>query len=188
MTILSDGEIAAMLATGKLVITPEPELAIQLQPASLDLRLGNRFSFFRDDVVFHGWPAVIDPRETDVSTMMETIESSQFGIHPGAFALGHTMERVKIPDDLVGVVDGRSSLGRLGVGVHVTAGYIDPGFEGQITLELHNVGVYPVVLHAGDRICQLRFHRMDKAAVSPYAGKYQGDTGAVASRIIEDSK
>jgi len=103
-----------------------------------------------------------------------------------AVVLAHTVERVKIPTNLVAVVDGRSSLGRLGIMVHVTAGYIDPGFEGQITLELLNVGTLGVELFAGDRVCQIRFHRMSAPARKPYAGKYQGDSGAVASRIEKD--
>jgi dCTP deaminase len=107
-------------------------------------------------------------------------------IRPGSFVLAHTAEHVRIPDDLVAVVDGRSSFGRLGIMVHVTAGYIDPGFEGQITLELKNVGPAVVRLYVGDRVCQIRFHRMTGPATKPYSGKYQGNRGAVSSRVNRD--
>lgn len=186
MTILSDGEISIAMADGTLIIEPDPDLETQLQPSSLDLRLGDRFTRFKPEE--HGEERVIDMRHTDVSKLMTTHVGDTVVLGPGGFVLAHTRERVKIPNDLVAVVDGRSSLGRMGLMVHVTAGYIDPGFEGQITLELHNVGEAPIRLYAGDRVCQLRFHRMAKPAVSPYAGKYQGDTGAVASRIHKDER
>ena len=158
-----------------------PDFETQLQPASLDLRLGDRFTRFSEDLT-----DVIDTRSTDVAALMGTWSGDSVVVGLGGFVLAHTRERVKIPNDIVAVVDGRSSLGRLGLMVHVTAGYIDPGFEGQITLELHNVGGHPVRLYAGDRVCQLRFHRMAKTADRPYRGKYQGDSGAVASRIEKD--
>lgn len=191
MTILSDGEIARALAEGSLVIKPAPDLSVQLQPASVDLRLGNLFTRYKSiSHENHGGTQVnvVDVRHSDVGAMMETIEQGIVEIPSGAFILGHTHERVEIPNNIVAVVDGRSSLGRLGIMVHVTAGYIDPGFSGQITLELHNVSSRTVRLYAGDRVCQLRFHRMAEASTSPYSGKYQGDHGAVASRIKKDER
>jgi dCTP deaminase len=178
VSILSDGEIHWYRSEGLLGIDPEPGPS-QLQPASIDLRLGGRFREFhvgqhittRDGPKMHGWT-----------------EPSSLVLKSGAFVLAHTVEAVKIPHDLVGVVDGRSSLGRLGIMVHITAGYIDPGFEGQITLEMHNVSPNHVELFVGSRVCQIRFHRMANKAKKPYAGKYQGDKGAVASRVSQDEE
>ena len=184
--ILSDGEIRDAIETGRIGIDPAPDFESQLQPASLDLRLGPLFTSFTPKE--HGEIRVLDTRHTDVGKLMEAEALDSKVIVAGGFVLAHTRERVKIPNDLVAVVDGRSSLGRLGLMVHVTAGYIDCGFEGQITLELHNVGEFPIRVYAGDRICQLRFHRMAVVATKPYNGKYQGDTGAVASRINMDER
>ncbi len=181
MTILSDGEIAEELASKRLIVEPMPELTEQLQPASLDLRLGTKFSWFPND-----GPIRIDTKDGVPPGAMKTTEAPYLDLWPSQFVLAHTVERVTIPDDLVGVVDGRSSLGRLGVMVHITAGYIDPGFSGQITLEMHNVGTAGIRLHAGNRVCQIRFHRMARASAQPYRGKYQGDMGAVSSRIEKD--
>jgi dCTP deaminase len=185
--ILSDGEILAALKDGSLGIDPMPTKE-QIQPASVDLRLGNQFSSFNETMA----PYSVDTRNGEivghdglnVSRVMTTREVVKtFNLGPNDFVLGHTVERVRVPSGLVGVVDGRSSLGRLGVMVHITAGYIDPGFEGQITLELYNVSPLSVFLYPGDRICQIRFHRMGKSSLNPYRGRYQGDSGAVASRI-----
>jgi dCTP deaminase len=201
--ILSDEEIRLAVESGEIGIDPLPDYGTQLQPSSLDLTLGSTFSVFKNptakvnnlEEVMDGsikrrlQPHFIDTRETDVGSVMEVHRDFPYlNIKPGSFVLAHTVERVRIPNNLVGVVDGRSSFGRLGVMVHVTAGYIDPGFEGQITLELKNVGPAVVRLHVGDRVCQIRFHRMSKPALNPYSGKYQGDEGAVASRINRDNK
>jgi dCTP deaminase len=201
--ILSDEEIRMAVESGEIGIDPMPDFDKQLQPSSLDLTLGSTFSVFKSptakvkdiEEVMDGsikkrmQPHFIDTRETDVGSLMKVHEDFPYvNIKPGSFVLAHTVERVKIPANLVGVVDGRSSFGRLGVMIHVTAGYIDPGFEGQITLELKNVGPAVVRLHVGERVCQIRFHRMSKPALKPYAGKYQGDKGAVASRIDRDHR
>ena len=177
MSILSDGEIAWYRSEGLLGIDPVPG-DDQLQPASVDLRLGPQFREYHVG-------KTISSRE---GAKMSEWTSDSVLVKPGAFLLAHTMERVRIPADLVGVVDGRSSYGRLGIMVHITAGYIDPGFDGQITLEVHNVSPNWVRLFVGDRVCQIRFHRMMQAAKRPYAGKYQGDTGAVTSRSYQDRK
>lgn len=178
--ILSDREIQWYLIEDQLGISPRPG-DDQWQPSSVDLRLGSRFTKYQAVA-----KRVVSTREGVPDDQIKTIERDSITLYPGDFMLAHTVERVKIPANLVGVVDGRSSLGRLGIMVHVTAGYIDPGFEGQITLELFNVGSLGVTLHSGDRVCQIRFHKMSSPAKKPYAGKYQGDTGAVASRIERD--
>ena len=185
MTILCDSEIQRDIESGRIGIRPAPDFETQLQPASLDLRLGNRFTRFLPKCP--GNLGVIDTKYADVAKMMKTSTAEAVEVISGGFVLAHTREYVRIPSDIVAVVDGRSSLGRLGLMVHVTAGYIDPGFEGQITLELHNVGPHAIRLYSGERVCQLRFHRMAKTADRPYRGKYQGDSGAVASRLHQDT-
>ncbi len=178
--VLSDSEIQWYLVEELLHIAPRPR-DDQWQPSSVDLRLGNLFTKYqaRDQ-------RVVDTRQGVPPEQVTALSADSVVLYPGDFMLAHTVERVRIPPNLVGVVDGRSSLGRLGVMVHVTAGYIDSGFEGQITLELFNVGSLGVKLWAGDRVCQIRFHKMSNPAKKPYAGKYQGDMGAVASRIERD--
>lgn len=191
--ILSDGEISDEIRCGNLVIEAlgAPIKNEQIQPSSVDLRLGPNISIFKDTTVDDGswWGKArgFDPHKDDASKLMDSLYMEDgFTLLPGHFLLAHTVEHVKLPNDLVGVVDGRSSMGRLGVMVHITAGYIDPGFHGQITLEMHNVGPLAIQLRPGDRICQIRFHRMARAAEHPYAGKYQGDKGAVSSRLNRD--
>ncbi len=181
--ILSDSQIHNRIERGEIVFEPEIDEEVQLQPASVDLLLGTSFCTFRPDAY-----ACIDPSDKDQLaqlTKAHTLEPGQFFIlHPGHFALATTVEYVKVPTDLVGRVEGRSSLGRLGVMVHVTAGFIDPGFEGHITLELANVGPLPVKLAPGSRICQITF--LPTVGVKrPYGAKrgskYQHQRGPTAS-------
>ncbi len=187
--ILSDRDILARLKQGDLVVDPLDDPDLQVQPASIDLRLGDEFLVFRNPHI-----PFIDPQASDLSGLTEKIvvgRGSPFILHPGEFALGTTHERVRIPADLVAKVEGRSSLGRLAVVVHATAGFVDPGFEGHITLELSNLGRVPVALHPGMRISQIALHQMSSPAQRPYGSpgrrsKYQGQRGPVASRIGED--
>jgi dCTP deaminase len=189
--ILSDRDIRARLAAGDLVIEPIVDEALQLQPASVDLRLGDEFLVYRAARV-----ACLDPRDpATISAAMDRarVEPGEaFVLHPGEFALGTTIERVRIPADLVGVVDGRSSIGRLAVVVHATAGFIDPGFEGQITLELSNIGSIPVKLYPEMRIAQIVFHSMTSPAERPYGASrgssYDQQTGPQPSRVRLDLK
>ncbi len=189
--ILSDRDIQARLNKGDLHIDPSPDMAVQLQPASVDLRLGHNFVVYRLPHV-----PCIDPRDPNsVSHYTEDVnipEGQAFVLQPGEFALGSTMERVRIPADLVARVEGRSSIGRLAIVVHATAGFIDPGFEGQITLELGNLGRCAVKLYPGMRISQIVFHTMLNPAERPYGAdrnsKYQGQQGPVASRINRDMR
>ncbi|MEM9692527.1 MAG: dCTP deaminase [Myxococcota bacterium] len=187
--ILSDRDIRARLLVGDLAIEPLVDPALQIQPASVDLRLASSFVVYRTPLL-----ACIDPRdETTVQGYTERIEigdGEAFILHPGAFALARTMESVRIPPDLVARVEGRSSYGRLAVVVHATAGFIDPGFEGTITLELSNLGRAPVKLYPGERISQVVFHTMTSPAERPYGvgrgSKYQGQVDPEPSRIGRD--
>lgn len=189
MTILSDKTIKKYLKKGKIAIEPlEDEM--QIQPSSVDMRLGNEFKVFR--VVRKPY---IDPKDPeDVASYMEStiVEPGEaFIIHPNEFALATTNEYVKVPDDLVARVEGRSSMGRLGVTMHVTAGFIDPGFEGKITLEISNIGAMPVALYPGQRVCQIVFETMTTPSEIPYGhpsrnSKYMGQLKPESSRIKQD--
>lgn len=187
--ILSDTDILARLRDGGLVVEPLADVDRQVQPASVDLRLGSEFlEFQRTNIpcIHPDDAGEVDDyvRETNVP------DGEKFVLHPGDFVLGTTRERVEIPPDLVAHVEGRSSLGRLAVVVHATAGLADPGYEGQITLELSNLGNAPVALTPGMRISQLTFTRLTSPADRPYGAdrdsKYQGQSGPQASRIGDD--
>ncbi|ESP89678.1 dCTP deaminase [Candidatus Halobonum tyrrellensis] len=187
--ILADTDILARLGEGDLEIDPLDDPDTQVQPASVDLRLGSEFLEFRRTNIPCIHPN--DEREVDeYVTETHVAEGDDFILHPGDFVLGTTKERVAIPDDLVAHVEGRSSLGRLAVVVHATAGLCDPGFEGRITLELSNLGNAPVALSPGMRVSQLTFTELTRPADRPYGvergSKYQGQTGPQASRIGDD--
>lgn len=184
--ILSDGTIRDLLASGRLVL--EPIEGDQIQPASVDVRLGDRFLVFRNHTL-----ASIDPYAIPAELMqpVRVDDEHPFILHPGEFVLGSTIERVGMPEDLVARVEGKSSLGRVGLLIHATAGFVDPGFTGQITLELSNVSPLPVKLWPGMRIGQLSFHRLDRPAERAYGhpalgSRYQGQGGPVGSRYSAD--
>jgi dCTP deaminase len=187
--ILSDRELRARIASGDIGIDPLEDPDLQIQPASVDLRLDRHFIIFRPSNA-----AFLDPRhETpDATEPLVVADGEAFVLHPGDFVLGTTIERVRVPADLVARVEGRSSLGRLAVVVHATAGFIDPGFEGQVTLELSNLGRLAVKLYPGMRISQVVFHQMTSPAERPYGpargSKYQGQSGPQASRIGRDRR
>ena len=175
--ILSDATILEHLKEGSLIVDPLDDLDLQVQPASIDLRLGEVQSTARYGMR-NGVCAAIGVRVHGEVAIMQ----------PGDFTLGCTLERVRIPHDLVAVIDGRSTYGRLGLAVHVTAGYIDPGFEGQITLELANLSDKPITLVRGTRIAQLRLHTLTEPCARPYGhpsrgSKYQSQTGPTAPRL-----
>jgi dCTP deaminase len=187
--ILSDGDILRRLEAGDLVIDPIDDIDMQVQPASVDLRLGEEFLEFQRTNI----PCIHPNREEEVGDyVQETIvnEGDEFILHPGDFVLGTTKERVDIPADLIAHVQGRSSLGRLAVVVHATAGIVDPGYRGQITLELSNLGTAPVALSPGMRVSQLIFTELSAPAERPYGSdrdsKYQNQSGPQASRIGSD--
>lgn len=189
MAILSDKTIKEYLEEGKIVIDPLKD-EHQIQPSSVDMRLGDEFKVFK--VIRKPY---IDPKdEEDIAEYMESStvpEGEAFIIHPNEFALATTQEYVKVPDDLVARVEGRSSMGRLGVTMHVTAGYVDPGFEGRITLEISNIGAMPVALYPGQRVCQLVFETMTTPAELPYGhpkrnSKYMKQLKPESSRVKLD--
>lgn len=189
MAILSDKTIKEYLEEGKIVIDPLKDEQ-QIQPSSVDMRLGDEFKVFK--VIRKPY---IDPKdEEDIAEYMESStvpEGEAFIIHPNEFALATTQEYVKVPDDLVARVEGRSSMGRIGVTMHVTAGYVDPGFEGRITLEISNIGAMPVALYPGQRVCQLVFETMTTPAELPYGhpkrnSKYMKQLKPESSRVKLD--
>lgn len=155
--MLSDGEIREEMEAGRIVVTPEVVVE-QRQPASLDLRLSGNYK--------------------DLSGRENS--GTEYYLMPGEFMLGSTLDNVTLPADIAAQVAGRSSWGRKGLLVHCTAGFIDPGFSGTITLELKNVGPAPIALPKHCRIAQLVFHRLGRPAVSPYAGQYQNQEGPTA--------
>ncbi|HVY28604.1 MAG TPA: dCTP deaminase [Polyangiaceae bacterium] len=185
--ILSDRDLRERLKRGDLVVEPLEDPELQIQPASIDLRLHSHFVVLRASRL-----PCLDPRDipADATERIEVAQGDTFVLHPGDFVLGSTLERVRIPPDLVARVEGRSSLGRLAIVVHATAGFIDPGFEGQITLELSNLGRTAVKLYPGMRISQIVLQQMTSPAERPYGAargsKYQGQMGPVASRISND--
>jgi len=187
--ILSDADILRRLEERDLVIEPLDDPDIQIQPASVDLRLGREFLEFQHANI----PCIHPNSENEVDEYVEETvvdEDGEFILHPGDFVLGTTHERVEIPDDLIAHVEGRSSLGRLAIVVHATAGLCDPGYKGQITLELSNLGTAPVALTPGMRISQLTFTELKTPADRPYGeergSKYQDQSGPQASKIQGD--
>ena len=168
--IFSDRDIEQYIKEGKIKITPSPNLEKQLGSASLDLRLGNEFKIFE-----HSKKPYIDTR--DPSTLEGTTREvhlsngDPFVFHPGEFVLGITLEEVFLPENITARIDGRSSLGRLGIVIHSTAGHIDPGFKGKIVLEMENIGMIPVLLYPETRICQLIFQELKTPTSKPYYKK-----------------
>jgi dCTP deaminase len=192
IVILSDRSLREQLDAGRIVIDPLDESLIQ--PSSIDVRISHLFRVFRNHT-----RGVIDVKE-DMNDLTELIEipvdehgvgDDPFMLHPGEFVLGSTLERVAVPDDLVGRVEGKSSLGRLGLLIHSTAGFIDAGFDGHITLELANVASLPITLYPGMKIGQVSFMQMTSPADNPYGSgahgsKYQGQRGPTPSRYFEN--
>lgn len=177
VVVLSDRTILEQIDAGRLVIDPFDRSL--LQPSSVDVRIEGAFRVFHNNR-----RPLIDVRESteDLTELVEVEDGGRFILHPGEFVLGSTLERVAIPDDLVARLEGKSSLGRLGLLIHSTAGYIDPGFEGTITLELSNVARLPIAIYPGMPIGQISFLQMTTPVDRPYRGKYGGQRGPTASR------
>ncbi len=181
-SVLSDGAILDLVAAGRVRIDPwEPG---HVQPASVDLRLGDSFRVFHNHRA-----AAIDLREppANLTEEVRVAPEDPFVIHPGEFCLGRTLERVELPDDIVARIEGKSSLGRLGLIVHATAGFCDPGWKGTLTLELNNLTRVPIKLYPGLPIAQLSFMALDAPARRPYGSEglgshYQGQVEATESR------
>ncbi len=173
--ILSDKTIAKMLEDGNLNISPIQEG--QIQPASVDIRLGDTFGVVEDS------SSGIITMDREIS--YKTIKTDRYLLLPGQFVLATTMEYIALPDDLTAFVEGRSSLGRMGLFIQ-NAGWVDPGFKGEITLELFNANRCAIELRSGRRIGQLVFAKMDGPACKPYNGKYQGQRGVTGSKVYMD--
>jgi dCTP deaminase len=184
--LLSDGDIRAEVEAGRLAV--EPWDAALVQPSSVDVRLDRFFRVFNNSQYTH-----IDPaqQQDELTALVEPEGEAPFVLHPGEFVLGSTLEIVTLPNDLAGRLEGKSSLGRLGLLTHSTAGFIDPGFNGHITLELSNVANLPIVLWPGMKIGQLCLFRLSSPAEHPYGSavygsRYQGQRGPTPSRSYQN--
>lgn len=189
--IFSDRDIKRLLAEGRIKVTPEPDLNTQLGSCSLDLRLGPEFRVFEGGV-FDPYIDVRKPDQVNSITNEHVVDDGRaFILHPNAFAIASTVEHLELPDDIVARLEGRSSLGRLGIIVHATASIIDPGWRGRIALELANHGAVPVALHPGMRICALTFEPLSTPSDNPYwrkeRAKYVDQSGPAASRVADDA-
>jgi dCTP deaminase len=188
--ILSDNDIKAELDGGRIKIEPMPDLEVALGPISIDLRLGNQFMTFRRTE--QAFIDVNDPSSFEDLTELTNKENHEpFTIHPDEFVLANTLESVDIPNDLAGRLEGRSSLGRLGIVIHSTAGKFDPGWKGRLVLEISNIGTLPVKLYPGMRVCQLLFEKLSSETSQPYtkraSSKYKNQTGIISSKITEET-
>ncbi len=184
--ILSDRTLREQIEAGRIVIEPFDPGCIQ--PSSIDVKIGNLFRVFRNHT-----SAVIDVKlpQEDLTELITIPEEGAFMLHPGEFVLGSTLERIVVPDDMVSRIDGKSSLGRLGLIIHSTAGFIDPGFDGHVTLELTNIATLPITLYPGMKIGQVSFMQMTTQADHPYGSgaagsKYQGQRGPTPSRYWQN--
>ena len=184
--VLSDRSIRRLVEQGRIGIEPyEPEL---MQPSSLDVRVDRYFRVFRNS----RYPFIdVKAQQEDLTEVVEVEDEEAFILHPGEFVLGSTLERVTLPDDLVARLEGKSSLGRLGLLIHSTAGFIDPGWDGHVTLELSNVANLPITIYPGMKIGQLSFVQLSEPAERPYGSKgigskYQGQRGPTPSRYWQN--
>ena len=180
--VLSDGAIRRLIDAGRIGIDPFD--ADLMQPSSLDVRADRYFRVFRNS----RYPYIdVTRAQEDLTELVEVNDSEPFILHPGEFVLGSTLERVTLPDDLVARLEGKSSLGRLGLLIHSTAGFIDPGWDGHVTLELSNVANLPITIYYGMKIGQVSFVQLSEPAETPYGAdaigsKYQGQRGPTPSR------
>ena len=179
--MLSDRTIRRLIDDGRIEIDPYD--AALLQPSSVDVRVDRLFRVFRNNRA----PYIDVKVEQDLTELVEVADEEPFILHPGEFVLGSTLERVRLPDDLVARLEGKSSLGRLGLLIHSTAGFIDPGWDGHVTLELSNVANLPITIYYGMKIGQVSFMELSEPAESPYGSgglgsKYQGQRGPTPSR------
>ena len=184
--VLSDRTIRRLLGEGRIAIDPYDEGLIQ--PSSVDVRVDRLFRVFRNSR--YPFIDVKEPME-DLTELVEMEDSEPFILHPGEFVLGSTLERIALPDDLVARLEGKSSLGRLGLLIHSTAGFIDPGWDGHVTLELSNVANLPITIYYGMKIGQLSFVQLTEPAERPYGtgvlgSKYQGQRGPTPSRYWQN--
>ena len=184
--ILSDRDIKARIAAGELVIDPVD--LEDVQPASVDVRLDRKIVVFDRSNASHVDPT--KPSQDNLTNYWTQRAQEPFILHPGEFVLGSTLEHIEIPADIVARIEGKSSLGRIGLLIHSTAGYVDPGWKGRLTLELSNISRLPIAIHPGMKIGQMSFMRMTSPAERPYGSPglgshYQGQTEATPSRLPE---
>lgn len=187
--VLSDRDIKKAIASGRIKITPKPNYKTQLGSCMIDLQLGTVYRVFN-----HSKTPYLDPQNPrtlkDITTEIKVHDGEAFTLHPGEFILAVTKEYVEMPDDLTGRLEGRSSIGRLGVVIHSTAANIECGFRGNITLELANMGRIPVMLYPGMRICSLSFDELSSPAEIPYykkkSAKYVGQKRPESSKIGQE--
>ena len=186
--ILPDHEIRAMLKEGTLVIDPITDPERQIRAAGVDLRLGNEFRLFKSSGIPY-----IDTRNRpeNYTEMVRVKDDEPFVVHPGEFVLGNIKEYIRMPSCLMGSVDGRSSMGRLGIVIHATSSSINPGWEGRFVLEITNIGKMPVAIYPGHRIAKLTLHRLSSEPEACYAKrkdtKYHGQEGVGETKIHEES-
>src|SRR6478609_10412185 len=184
--VLSDRTIKEEIAAGRLVFDPYDEELVQ--PSSVDMRVDRSFRVFNNSR--YPYIDVREPME-NLTELVKVEDEEPFVLHPGEFVLGQTLERVRLPDDLVARLEGKSSLGRLGLLIHSTAGFVDAGWDGHLTLELSNVANLPIALYPGMKIGQISFFEMTTAAEHPYGSaekgsKYQGQRGPTPSRYYQN--
>jgi dCTP deaminase len=184
--VLSDRTIARLLDEQRIVIEPYDESL--LQPSSVDVRVDRFFRVFHN--ARYAYIDVKEPQE-DLTELVEIDDERPFILHPGEFVLGSTLERIVLPDDLVARLEGKSSLGRLGLLIHSTAGFIDPGWDGHVTLELSNVANLPITIYHGMKIGQISFMQLSEPTSTPYGtaslgSKYQGQRGPTPSRYWQN--
>jgi len=182
--ILPDHEIRKMLKEGKLKIEPLEDPDKQIQPACVDLKLGSEFKVFK-----HTKEAYIDSKNPKEYTEDHTANGEPFVLHPNEFVLGITKEKITLPADIAAYVDGKSSIGRLGITAHITSGWVDPGFSGRLVLEISNLGKMPVKIYPGMRICKLLFFGMNSPCEVPYnmrKSKYHGQDTVEQSKLHEE--
>lgn len=184
--LFSDRDIRSELFSGRIGLDPFDESMIQ--PASVDVRLDRFFRLFDNHKYAHIDPSVDQP---DLTRLVEVAPDEPFVLHPGEFVLGATYERVSLPADVAARLEGKSSLGRLGLLTHSTAGFIDPGFSGHVTLELSNMATLPILLWPGSKVGQLCFFRLTSETENPYGSgaygnRYQGQRGPTASRSFQN--
>ena len=184
--VLSDATIARSIAEGRIEIDPYDESL--LQPSSVDVRVDRLFRVFHNN----RYPFIdVKVEQGELTELVQVDGDHPFILHPGEFVLGSTLERVRLPDDLVARLDGKSSLGRLGLLIHSTAGFIDPGWDGHVTLELSNVAKLPITIYPGMKIGQISFMQMTEPAAAPYGSaelgsKYKGQKGPTPSRYYKN--
>jgi dCTP deaminase len=183
--ILSDRDIKRYMKEGKIKITP-CNMNDQLKSIGVDLRLGNTFRVFK--ITHKSHIDLADKNYEPDTEVTEVPDGKSFVLHPDEFVLGITKENVELPDDIMAHIDGRSSLGRLGIGVHSTAGHVDPGWKGKLTLEISNIGKLPISIRPGMRFCCLIFETLSSPVEKSYRGKYYQTKAPGTSKINEEFK